>query len=150
MTLFFSFRLLFVGGIFGITLILLASFQTEFWAFIVFYVAGFGFTNALTYMTSIHHGWLWFPNRPGLVSGIIICGFGFGSLVFNNVSRAIVNPDNESSDAEGKFSDQVNERVPYMLQVICVCFVAMTLVAIALISPGPEAVNELDLTNPDE
>ena len=69
----------------------------------------------MTYMVPVHHGWLWFPGRPGLVSGLIIAGFGFGSLIFNNVARDIVNPDNESSDENGKFSDAVNDRVPYML-----------------------------------
>lgn len=109
------YRLLFLTAIVGLGLILLATFQTEFWVFTICYVAGFGITNALTYMVPVHHGWLWFPNRPGLVSGLIICGFGFGALIFNIMSLAIVNPSNESSDEQGKFSDKVNKRVPYML-----------------------------------
>ena len=88
-------------------------------------------------MVPVHHGWLWFPDRPGLVSGLIICGFGFGALIFNNVSRLLVNPDNESADADGKFSSSVNQRVPQMLQIVVLCFAVMTLVAIFLISPGP-------------
>lgn len=111
----FVYRLLFLTAIVGLSLVVMATFQTEFWSFTALYVAGFGMTNALTYMVPVHHGWLWFPNRPGLVSGIIICGFGFGALTFNIMSLAIVNPANESSDEEGKFSDKVNERVPYML-----------------------------------
>lgn len=103
------------------------------------YVAGFGTTNAMTYMVPVHHGWLWFPNKPGLVSGLIICGFGFGALIFNNVSRVIVNPDNESADAEsGTFSDEVNSRVPHMLRVVVICLGAMTFIAICLISKGPK------------
>lgn len=101
-------------------------------------MGGLGSTNAMTYMVPVHHGWLWFPSRPGLVSGLIICGFGFGALIFNNVSRAIVNPDNESSDEDGKFSESVNERVPFMLQFIVGCLACMTLISIFLISPGPE------------
>ena len=52
----------------------------------------------MTYMVPVHHGWLLFPNRPGLISGLIICGFGFGALIFNTVSRILVNPDDESAD----------------------------------------------------
>ena len=99
-------------------------------------------TNAMTYMVPVHHVWSWFPTRPGLVTGLIISGFGFGAVIFNNVSRALVNPDNESADAEtGKFSDMVTKRVPYMLHVILVCFSLMTLVAIALIFPVPSNMN---------
>lgn len=123
----------------GLSLVLLATYQTEFWLFTTLYVSGFGMTNALTYMTPVHHGWLWWPLRPGLVSGLIICGFGFGALIFNNVSRALVNPLNESADQDGKFSSAVNEQVPMMLRTVLVCFVIMTVVAICLISPGPPA-----------
>lgn len=51
-------------------------------------------------MVPVHHGWLWFPESPGLVSGLVIGGFGLGGLVFNNVSTLIINPTNikESSD----------------------------------------------------
>ena len=106
------------------------------------YVLGFGTTNAMTYMVPVHHGWSWFPNRPGLVTGLIISGFGFGALIFNSVSRALVNPDNESADAEtGKFSDEVTKRVPYMLHVILVCFACMTFAAIALIFAAPSNIN---------
>ena len=92
------------------TMILLAIHQTEFWAFSALFVFGFGFMNGLTYMVPVHHGWLWFPERSGLVSGIIIGGFGLGPLIFNNVSLAVINPLNESSDENGKFTDEINER----------------------------------------
>ena len=96
----------------------------------------------MTYMVPVHHGWLWFPERPGLVSGLIICGFGFGALIFNNVSRMIVNPENESADDEGKFSESVDAQVPAMLRTIVYCFAFMTLLAIALISPGPKELED--------
>ena len=92
----------------------------------------------MTYMVPVHHGWLWFPNKPGLVSGLVICGFGFGALIFNNVSRVIVNPENESADENGTFSIEVNDRVPYMLRVVVMCLMTMTLIAICLISKGPK------------
>ena len=134
--------LLFVANLIGLSLVFLATLQSKFWIFCTLYVLGFGMTNAMTYMVPVHHGWSWFPNRPGLVTGLIISGFGFGALIFNSVSRALVNPDNESADAEtGKFSDTVTKRVPYMLHVILVCFALMTLTAIALVFPAPSNIN---------
>ena len=67
-------------------------YATSFGAFLVLYSVGYGITNGLTYYIPMHHGWLWFPDSPGLVSGIIIGGFGFGPLIFGNVATAIVNP----------------------------------------------------------
>ena len=55
----------------------------SFYPFMILFAAGFGLCNALTYMVPMHHGWLWFPNNPGLVSGIIIGGFGVGTLIFS-------------------------------------------------------------------
>ena len=49
-------------------------------------------------MVPIHHGWLWFPDHPGLVSGIILGGFGVGGLIFDNVFTHVINPGNESVD----------------------------------------------------
>lgn len=131
-------RLLLIATVFSISLVWIATLQSEFWSFAAFYIIGFGVTNAMTYMVPVHHGWLWFPKRPGLVSGLIICGFGFGALIFNTLSQNLVNPDNESADQEtGTFSEEVNKRVPGMLRTVLVCFLVMTLVAICLISKGP-------------
>ena len=108
-------------------------------AFALLYVFGFGFNLSLSYMVPVHHGWLWWPERPGLVSGLIICGFGFGALTFNTVSLMMVNPDNLSADDEGKFPDDVNSNLPKMLTTVIYIFMAITFVAILMISPGPVA-----------
>ena len=130
--------ILFVANFVGISLLFLATTMSDFSAFTVLYVLGFGINNALTYMVPVHHVWLWFPKRPGLFSGLIITGFGFGALIFNTVSLYLVNPNNESANEEGKFSETVNERLPYMLRIVLVCFLIMTLIAIFLVSPGPQ------------
>ena len=54
----------------------------------------------MVYLAPIHHGWLWFPDHPGLVSGIIIGGFGVGALVYDNVWTALINPYNDEQDNE--------------------------------------------------
>mmetsp|Transcript_45683 Transcript_45683/g.60559 ORF Transcript_45683/g.60559 Transcript_45683/m.60559 type:complete len:252 (+) Transcript_45683:355-1110(+) len=130
--------LLFGANLVGISLLLIASYQSSFLPFCILYVLGFGINNALTYIVPVHHSWLWFPERPGLASGLIITGFGFGALIFNTVSLYVVNPGNESAAQDGKFSDEVNERFPYMLRMVMLCFSIMSIVAIALISPGPQ------------
>ena len=63
----------------------LASFMDEFYGYAILYTLGFAFNQGIVYMVPVHHGWLWFPNNPGLVSGVILGGFGLGSLIFDNV-----------------------------------------------------------------
>jgi OFA family oxalate/formate antiporter-like MFS transporter len=42
----------------------------------------------------------WFPDKKGLVTGIILGGFGLGSFIFTQVQTAILNPNNVSVDKE--------------------------------------------------
>ena len=88
-------------------------------------------------MVPMHHGWLWFPDRAGLISGIIIGGFGFGALVFAPIATILVNPDGEKA-INGKFTADVNERVPHMLLVLDVCFLVVCVISGLLIFPGPD------------
>lgn len=108
------------------------------------FAGGFGLCNALTYMVPMHHGWLWFPERPGLVSGIIVGGFGVGTLVFSLVCTALVNPDNVES-VNGRFPDDVNARVPHMLVVFTVCRLCIAIVSIILIFPGNDLTNSKEV-----
>ena len=90
----------------------------------------------MTYMVPVHHGWLWFPERPGLISGLIIGGFGLGALIYNNVARAIINPDNVSIGSDGRFPDDINEMFPAMMRTVWLCWLSMAVVAILLIHSG--------------
>lgn len=65
----------------------------------------FGFGCSLCYSTCIsismsffasNHGigMKWFPNHAGLISGIIVMGYGSGALIFNNVQTLYLNPQN--------------------------------------------------------
>ena len=51
-------------------------------------------------MVPVHHSWLWFPKHPGLTSGIVIGGFGFASVLWNNLATHMINPDNLPVDEE--------------------------------------------------
>ena len=45
-----------------------------------------------------HLSFQWIPNRPSLAAGLIVSGFGGGSLIFNQVITAYINPDNLKPD----------------------------------------------------
>ncbi|CDW85525.1 UNKNOWN [Stylonychia lemnae] len=51
------------------------------------------------YMAPIFAAWMHFPDRKGLVSGVILAGFGLGVFIYNIVSNKIANPQNLSPNA---------------------------------------------------
>ena len=71
-----------------------ATMVENFTAFFWLYSMSWSLLIGISYMVSIHHGWLWFPERPGLISGLVIGGFGVGALIFDNVSTYLINPMN--------------------------------------------------------
>lgn len=73
---------------------LIISFVKDIYGLIVIYCLLVGVSGGLLYMLPIVCGWRYFPDHRGLVSGMIIGGYGFGSFIFNFVCKAIANPDN--------------------------------------------------------
>ena len=65
-------------------------------------------------MIPVHYGWLWFPESPGLVSGLIIGGFGLGALLFDNISTLIINPDNLNTN-DFNYNDVITSNFTKML-----------------------------------
>ena len=89
-------------------------------------------------MVSVHHGWLFFPNHAGLISGIILGGFGFGSLIFDNVSTAVINPENKPVNKDtGWYPKEVNERFTKMMYVLMISWALCTLIGILMVFTGP-------------
>lgn len=50
-------------------------------------------------MAPLFAGWAHFPDRKGLVSGIIMAGFGLGVFIYNIFSTKLANPDNLPPEA---------------------------------------------------
>ena len=116
----------------------ISTFMSSFSAFAVFYILGFSFNHGMSYMVPVHHGWLWFPGNPGLISGIIIGGFGFGPLIFDNVFTHMINPDNLPIDeATGFYPDEVNERFEKTWRTCIVSWFVLVVIGCAMIFPGP-------------
>ena len=85
-----------IAGSIAIASSLSASFVPSncFPLFAMLFAGGLGICCGLSYTLPIRLGWKAYPERSGLVSGIIIGGFGFGSLLFTYMGTKIVNPNN--------------------------------------------------------
>lgn len=67
-----------------------------------------------------------------------MAGFGFGAFVFNFVSTAIVNPNHIEAGDNGYFPLEVADNVPKMIRVLCVCWLGLSIIGIAMIFPYEE------------
>ena len=95
-------------------------------------------------------GWEWFPNNKGLVSGLIIGGFGFGAFIFAFVTTAIANPHDEKpaipQDGSGTknklFSRDVAEKVPEMIHICLIFWSMLCILSILTVRRNPCYVKE--------
>jgi MFS family permease len=99
-----------------------ASYAKTWYSFLIIYAGVFPIGVGLCYWTPIMCGWEHLPSRKGLVSGLIIGGFGFGAFIFGFISTAIANPANEhkietKDDPDfGFFHHSVSDKVPSTLR----------------------------------
>ena len=126
------FRMIAIGMCIFIPTNFSSVFIEDFSSYLPCFAIGFGACNGLTYIVPMQHGWLWFPNRPGLISGIIIGGFGIGTLVFNFVLLYIVNPDG-LKNTDPMYDQVVKENVPTMKLVFSLCNISSAILAMILI-----------------
>ena len=97
-----------------------SSFTTSLWGFALTFTLTFGLGIGMCYTIVLILGWEHYPERKGMVSGLVVGGFGFGSFMFGFVALAIVNPEDKEPDLAtlgGKlFTDpDIVARVPWML-----------------------------------
>ncbi|CAD8151060.1 unnamed protein product [Paramecium octaurelia] len=120
---------------------LIISFVQDIQVFIAIYCIMVGISGGLLHMLPIICGLRYFPNKSGLVSGVIIGGYGFGSFIFNFVCKAIANPNNVQPSVEviedGKvvlyFDSEVGEKVPFMFQVLAISYLGLGIIGTLMI-----------------
>ncbi|XP_053403163.1 uncharacterized protein LOC123555385 [Mercenaria mercenaria] len=91
----------------------------------------------------------WLPERPTFAVGMIVCGFGGGALVFNQVVTAYINPDNlspdlETSDGEKYFTNKaVLDRIPSVFLLLAGIYVCAQFLGVLLIFTHPSEKKEV-------
>jgi OFA family oxalate/formate antiporter-like MFS transporter len=62
--------------------------------FLIVYASLFGIGIGFSYLTPLMCAWNHYPQKKGLVTGIILGSFGLGSFIFDLLSTYICNPYN--------------------------------------------------------
>ena len=66
--------------------VLIASFVKTWWLFFIFYGVLFPIGIGINYWPPIIAAWEWFPESKGLITGLVLGSFGFGSFIFNFIT----------------------------------------------------------------
>lgn len=123
----------------------LSSYTKRLATYLPLYCLLNGLGCGMNYLVPLICGWEWFPERKGLVSGLTLGGYGFGSFIFSLISTKLVNPEGKSAEIEDPnnkdvkfFTPDVADRVPMMLRTLVYIWAGFVFVAVLLISRRPE------------
>ena len=130
--------------------IYVASITKSWWGFVAWYCVGFPLGIGLVYWPPIMCGWEWFPNNKGLVSGLVVGGYGFGAFIFGFVSTGIANPNNlpTSVPADGSgttdklFPPAVSDNVPRMFHTCLIYWSILAGLSVIGVTRNPVYVKE--------
>ena len=57
-----------------------------------------GIGCGINYMVPLVCAWDHFPNKKGLMTGIIVGAYGFGSFIYTRIAKEIINPEGERAN----------------------------------------------------
>lgn len=122
------------------------TIQVSFWLFLVTYglIAGIG--GGLAYIGPITCAMKWLPKWKGLVSGVIVGGYGMSSMMFDVVQTAFINPQNlqpDSSPSPGEryfTRPQLLHKVPYIYLIQVGAVAVLQIIGCTfLVNPPPSS-----------
>jgi len=124
----------FLGGLFVSAGFVLASFTTSLLMLYIFYGVVVGIGNGFGYATPTPVGSKWFPDRRGLVVGLMVGGYGGGSAIFGTL-------------ASGWLVPSVGWRTTF--QILGAIFFVMTMIGTVLLKNPPPGYRPPNWHPPD-
>jgi OFA family oxalate/formate antiporter-like MFS transporter len=128
---------------------ILGAAYAKSWALFVCFVSiGYPFGIGIVYWTPIMCGWEWFPKNKGLVSGLVVGGYGFAAFIFGFISTAIANPEDfkpkvpedGSGDLDKLMPESVGESVQKMYLVCLAIWFVLGMTAVFGVFRNPEFI----------
>ena len=119
-----------------------ASFCTTLFEFIVVYGICFGAGIGISYAGPIVCCANWYPNKNGMITGLIVAGFGSGAFIFGPLAIFVVNPDGLNVDEATSYfpSDSpVIQNVPIMFKTLGIVYAVIIFIAYNLITENKAA-----------
>lgn len=130
----------FIGGVFGLSLLYLCMYlHVNPLIFIIMYTAGNGIIKGFYKQSALVAGWSHLGGRKGVVTGIIISGYGAGGALFSiyynqRVDELGENPKLDKTDGNMYFPEIVGERYPRIHRELIIGMAVATGISIILLS----------------
>lgn len=126
---------------------ILASFQTNMYAFLFAYLVCTGYGASTILVNSLWVGWAAWPHRKGFASGICMLGFGLGAAVIGLGFTLCINPNNEPPTLEitdgsehiKLFPPHIASRVPWTLRAAGIAYAICGIVSLLLVEERASA-----------
>lgn len=74
----------------------LSSYTRSLGPYLALYTGLNGFGSGICYMVPLTCAWEYFPEKKGMITGIIIATFGLSALIFSPLSTHLVNPEGKN------------------------------------------------------
>jgi len=109
----------------------------------------FGLGDGLANLSVIKNCWKYYPDKLGLVNGIIIGGLGLSSCILTPIADyLIINPDKRSPDNFGIYPKDVSNKLKNYLLFLAILFFILSIVAVSLTfnyqEEDPSKIEELE------
>lgn len=124
--------------------VILASYQTNFLIFLIFYGLGCSIAGGLSITPIIYTIWGFFPRSKGKITGYMFGMFGLTGTIIVPIISAYVNPNNLRAENKGGnmwFSKEVYEKVPDMLFLLGIFYFSWMFIGASLIHE-PEKIDK--------
>ncbi|KAH8865242.1 Oxalate:formate antiporter [Schistosoma japonicum] len=104
---------------------------------------GFGF--GFGYSAVMAASFTWFQNHRGLIVGLIVGGFGAGSIIFTPIQTVYINPNNIKIDNNTKRFEDIDllNRVPSVFLLIGGVLLVLQLIGIVLVRDKPKLFGKI-------
>lgn len=128
--------------------------QYSYWLLLLTYGLMYGIGSGMGYIGPLACAMRWLPNWKGVVSGIVVSGYGLSSFIFNFVQTGYINPHNKSPN-DIPYSDNPDETyfsqpeilnaVPNVFLILSACYATMLVIgSVFLVNPPPQYSMETD------
>ena len=94
----------------------------------------YGIINAMNYIPVIKNCLLYFPNKKGLINGLILFGYGTSSLIYNSIADYLINPEfHKINPSTGFFDKDITKNVKKYLKFFNLFNGTMSIISYSLL-----------------
>ena len=112
-------------------------YYTKYYLMIISYVF-YGFAGSITYLPTLKNCWKYYPNKKGLISGILFSSCGLSTFLFTTIGDWLINPNAEPEIGKQLYSKEIAMRYLNYLQYYITCIIILGTISSILSFPYEE------------